>query len=197
MVREDGETPLQLLDRYRVDLFVGEGLPRVPPDTWSIHTTAHLARAPGWVPVFRAVDQAVYLRRSPRNDRNLERVAAYYTARGIPFDPSEGLDVAAAIDAKPAWAKQLRVLPHDYERLIAASGARDPALRFRALTELAAIHALLGSHARALELDEQASDLQPDAAAPRRRKLRSEVEMKLDDGTLVASGVVSGMGVPR
>ena len=31
----------------------------------------------------------------------------------------------------------------------------------------------------------------------RRRKLRSEVEMRLDDGTLVCSGVLSGMGVPR
>lgn len=31
----------------------------------------------------------------------------------------------------------------------------------------------------------------------RRRKLRSEVEMKLEDGTLVCSGTLSGMGVPR
>jgi 3-hydroxyacyl-[acyl-carrier-protein] dehydratase len=31
----------------------------------------------------------------------------------------------------------------------------------------------------------------------RRRKLRSEVEMRLEDGAVVCSGVVSGMGVPR
>ena len=31
----------------------------------------------------------------------------------------------------------------------------------------------------------------------RRRKLRAAVEMKLDDGTVVASGTLSGMGVPR
>ena len=31
----------------------------------------------------------------------------------------------------------------------------------------------------------------------RRRKLRASVEMKLDDGTVVASGTLSGMGVPR
>jgi len=31
----------------------------------------------------------------------------------------------------------------------------------------------------------------------RRRKLRCEVEMKLDDGTVVCSGTISGMGVPR
>jgi len=31
----------------------------------------------------------------------------------------------------------------------------------------------------------------------RRRKLRSAVEMTLHDGTVVASGTVSGMGVPR
>ena len=31
----------------------------------------------------------------------------------------------------------------------------------------------------------------------RRRKLRASVEMELDDGTVVASGTLSGMGVPR
>ena len=31
----------------------------------------------------------------------------------------------------------------------------------------------------------------------RRLKLQSDVEMKLDDGTVVCSGVLSGMGVPR
>ena len=31
----------------------------------------------------------------------------------------------------------------------------------------------------------------------RRRKLRSEAEMKLDDGSIVCSGTVSGMGVTR
>lgn len=31
----------------------------------------------------------------------------------------------------------------------------------------------------------------------RRRKLRSEAEMRLEDGTVVCSGVLSGMGVPR
>jgi 3-hydroxyacyl-[acyl-carrier-protein] dehydratase len=31
----------------------------------------------------------------------------------------------------------------------------------------------------------------------RRRKLRSEAEMRLEDGTLVCSGTLSGMGIPR
>jgi 3-hydroxyacyl-[acyl-carrier-protein] dehydratase len=31
----------------------------------------------------------------------------------------------------------------------------------------------------------------------RRRKLRSQCEMRLEDGTLVCAGVISGMGVPR
>jgi 3-hydroxyacyl-[acyl-carrier-protein] dehydratase len=31
----------------------------------------------------------------------------------------------------------------------------------------------------------------------RRRKLRAEAEMKLDDGTVVCSGTISGMGVTR
>lgn len=31
----------------------------------------------------------------------------------------------------------------------------------------------------------------------RRRKIRSDAEMRLEDGTIVCSGVVSGMGTPR
>jgi len=31
----------------------------------------------------------------------------------------------------------------------------------------------------------------------RRRKLRAQVEMQLEDGTVVCSGELSGMGVPR
>jgi len=31
----------------------------------------------------------------------------------------------------------------------------------------------------------------------RRKKLRADVEMKLDDGTVVCSGVLSGMGIPN
>jgi 3-hydroxyacyl-[acyl-carrier-protein] dehydratase len=31
----------------------------------------------------------------------------------------------------------------------------------------------------------------------RRRKLRSQVEMRLDDGSVVCAGTLSGMGVPR
>ena len=31
----------------------------------------------------------------------------------------------------------------------------------------------------------------------RRRKLRSKVEMRLSDGSVVCSGALSGMGVPR
>ena len=31
----------------------------------------------------------------------------------------------------------------------------------------------------------------------RRRKLRSEAEMRLEDGTLVCSGTLSGMGILR
>jgi 3-hydroxyacyl-[acyl-carrier-protein] dehydratase len=31
----------------------------------------------------------------------------------------------------------------------------------------------------------------------RRKKLRCEMEMRLDDGTLVCSGILSGMGVPK
>ena len=65
-----GETFPELLDRMQIDLFVGTRLPewgrgRRP---W-FYTTAHLEGVPGWIPVFRNADSAVYLRADARNER--------------------------------------------------------------------------------------------------------------------------------
>ncbi|MEN8183993.1 MAG: hypothetical protein ABFS46_15815, partial [Myxococcota bacterium] len=57
----DGDL-LGLLDRRRVDLFLGDGYPFGLSQGPRYYTAAHLWEAPGWILVFRSVDHAVYLR---------------------------------------------------------------------------------------------------------------------------------------
>ncbi len=97
----EGERFVELLDRHGIDLFMGIRLPRFSSaDRPWFHTTAHLERTEGWVPIFRNLNGAVYLRRNERNRANLERVEAYYAALGVPFDADVGFDVGRVADAQ-------------------------------------------------------------------------------------------------
>ncbi|MGH7338496.1 MAG: hypothetical protein ACREI7_13020, partial [Myxococcota bacterium] len=93
-----GESFPALLDRLGIDLFLGIRPPEVGPPIrpWA-STTAHLEHTPGWIPVFRNVSSAIYLRSNERNRANLARVARYYEQQGLPFDPRRGFDLALAI----------------------------------------------------------------------------------------------------
>src|SRR5262245_32170884 len=65
-----GETYLDTLERRGVDVFLGVGEPPAAPvgeRRPERYTTAHLEGAPGWIPVFRSIRSAVYLRANPRN----------------------------------------------------------------------------------------------------------------------------------
>jgi hypothetical protein len=161
---------LDVLDKYRVDFFLGSGLPsqRDLSDR-AAYTTAHLERAPGWLLVFRTVDAAIYLRRGERNRANLERIAAWYEREGVPFDRERGLDVAAVIEARPDWAIQHQMLPRRYQVLQQHRLDPDPERRFAALDGLGAAYAALGAYRLQLAVDREAVTLRPDAAAPRLR----------------------------
>jgi hypothetical protein len=165
---------LELLDRYEVDFFLGSGLPiqRLEAE-YADYTTAHLEGAPGWIPVFRTREAAVYLRSDARNQRNRERIAAWYAREGVPFDAERGLDVATVIAARPDWAIAHGMLPLDYARLLEERSDADPALRFRALDALGACYLALGAYEAELAVDRQATALQPRARAPRRRRVFS------------------------
>ena len=113
----DGASFESLLDRHGVDVFLGVRLPQVPkPERPWIYTTGHLEAAPGWIPVFRTPQDAVYLRRDERNAENLARVAAYYAREGVPFDPERGFDPGAALAAAPAWALAHGIAPEGHRR---------------------------------------------------------------------------------
>jgi hypothetical protein len=167
-----GRTFLDVLDRYRVDVFVGQGLPlqRLRAEHAN-YTTAHLEDAPGWIPVFRTHDQAVYLRSNARNLDNLARIASWYAREGVPFDRERGLVVADVIRARPDWAIEQALLPVDYERLRRESRSADPDTRFDAFDALGASYLAIGAYAEQLAADRACVALRPEVKEPRRRRV--------------------------
>jgi hypothetical protein len=161
---------LDILDEYRVDFFLGSGLPSQRDlSERAAYTTAHLEGAPGWTLVFRSVDSAIYLRQVERNRTNLERIASWYERQAVPFDRGRGLDVAAVIEARPGWAIQHQMLPRRYEVLQQHRLDPDPERRFAALDALGSAYAALGAYPAQLMVDREAVALRPDALAPRLR----------------------------
>ena len=60
------ETFLDVLDRRRVDVFFGVGVPTGRRNTeTTLYTTASLERSPGWRLVSRSMRHAIYLRDAP------------------------------------------------------------------------------------------------------------------------------------
>jgi len=153
---------LALLDARGVDLFLGSGLPTEgkanrPP----AYTTAHLEQAAGWVPIFRNLRSALYLRRNPRNASNLEQISAHYAEVGVPFDPRRGFDPARVIQEAPDWARSKGLIPSDFRalQLRAQSGPR--AQRVVALDRLAGLYLLLGLSESARAADTALLEMSP------------------------------------
>jgi len=165
-----GEGFAQLLDRHRVDVFFGTGLPVVPrPGRPVPSTTTHLENTPGWVPVFRNLRSAVYLRRGERNRANLGRVAGYYAREAVPFDPERGFDVERVLREAPRWAVDHGLVPADFQRLEGAARSSDPERRRVAQERLAAVLATLGLYERATEIDRSLLRADPRSVSAARR----------------------------
>ncbi|MBW2292223.1 MAG: hypothetical protein JRG94_07910 [Deltaproteobacteria bacterium] len=165
-----GESFLELLDRQAIDIFIGVGVPRVSQgDRPWFHTTAHLENAPGWILVFRNITSAAYLRDQPRNFDNLDRVAAYYRERSVPFDSARGFDTARVIREARGWAIANGVVPAYYEQLITSSNDPGSEQRMSSLNLLALFYSAAGLYAEAIEIDRPLLELNPDSRAVRRR----------------------------
>ena len=194
---EGGETLSERLDRHGVDLFVGTGLPVMPGAGRSmVATTAHLEGEPGWLPIYRSPRSGLYLRRGDRNEVNLERVAAYYEAAGVPFDRTRGFDPAAVIRQAPDWALAHGVLPVDHEALRQQARSLDPRLRGAALDVQARDAALLGLYERALELDARSLRRNPQALGPARRAVWSRIRLGDLPGALEAADALAAIARP-
>jgi hypothetical protein len=193
-----GESFLALLDRYRVDLFLGVRLPVAPRANrpW-IYTTAHLERTPGWLPAFRAPATALYLHANERNTANLERLAAWYAREGVPFDPERGFDTAEVIRRAPEWAVAHGVIPRDHAQLLADSRGPDTARQRAARGRLASLDVALGLYEQALELDAGLLRETPDADAPQRRRVWSLLRLgRNDEARQAAQGLVRSGTTP-
>lgn len=182
-----GESALEALDRRRVDLYLGIGL---PVEGEPFYSTARLDGAAGWIQISRSIDHSVFLRANDTNQENLERVAAYYAAAGVPFDRERGFDPLLAARTKPAWAVEQGIVPPDYSRLVLARNSRDPNERARSLERLATLLYLLGAYDAQISLDRETLGLRPDAIEPRRRLVAALLRLGRDsEAALVVSEI--------
>lgn len=183
-----GESFLELLDRYRVDVFFGVGAPALPRGARPVvYSTSLLEGTPGWLLVYRDQRSAVYLRDDERNRGNLERVRAYYERAHVPFDPERGFEPGRVLDAAPVWSIVNGLVPPGRRELQAATLAYDPGRRAAALDRLAQIDALLGLYQRALRADERLLAERPETLAARRRMVWSLLRLGRAEEALAAS----------
>jgi len=171
----EGESFEDLLDRLSIDVFLGTGNPETgPQDQPWVFTTSYLEGVPGWIPVFRNLRCALYLRDHPRNQRNLEKVAAYYEAFGVPFDPVSGFDPGLAFQNAPQWALGRGVVPLDLPNLLArVRREREPERALPQLDRLASIYALLGLYEQVLQVDARIEAMDPEHDGMIRRRIWS------------------------
>jgi hypothetical protein len=166
---QEGAGPLlwKLLEEREIDVFFGTSFPesRYSDRFW----TAHVRRLPGWLPIWTSQTHSIYLRRSPRNARNLTLAKAWYMQRRIPFSYETGVDMGAAIARRPAWVVKQGVVPPDYADWVRESHDPDPQRRRVALARLGQIYWLIGAFEMQVEADAEVVRLDPGAKQARRR----------------------------
>jgi hypothetical protein len=194
-----GESFAELLDRHAVDLFIGIRLPRVPVSAqpW-FYTTGHLERTPGWIPIFRNLTGAIYLRTDERNRDNLDRITAWYAGQQLPFDAAVGFDPEQIVRADRGWAMQHGVVPLDFDAVTRTAFGPDPTLRNGARDRLASIYTALGLYERAIDLDAPRVQTDPDAVAARRRLVWCLLRLhRVDEAMAAADGLAARPAADR
>lgn len=193
-----GRTPEQLLDLYEVDVFLGTGVPVVPPPGRpSPDTTHHLEGAAGWLPIFRNMQTAVHLRDSPRNRGNLTRVEAYYRERGVPFDPAVGFDPARVVREAPEWSIAHGLLPFDIQGLEAEARRESSTGQYFARDRLASLYVLIGLYADARAIDEKLIATTQSPVAPARRQVWAMLHIGRIDEALAAAEKLERAALPN
>ena len=165
-----GEAMTDLLDRLGIDLFLGIRLPEagLPGRRW-IATTAHLEDTPGWIPIFRNAESALYLRANERNRANLDRLARYYAAQRVPFDPVRGFEIEAVLRDALEWAIAHGIAPPGFAQMAAIAAPSSARGDLPTRHRVATLFAVLGGYERAAAIDRHILRLAPwDARAQRR-----------------------------
>lgn len=166
-----GETAADVLRRRGVDLFFGVGVPAGParPGDTEMYTTTLLEAEPGWLLISRSLRHAIYLRDDAENHANRQRVADWYAAQGVPFDPAHGLDPGRAIEAAPEWAEAWGLVPKRWREQRAISIERPPGRSAGALETVGLAFALAGAYPEQVANDRGTLQVRPRAKEPRRR----------------------------
>jgi len=147
-----GESALEALDRYGVDIYFGVGRPGLGVQ---VYTTPRLEAEPDWIQIFRSHDHSISLRRGERNRANLKRVADYYAERGVPFSREHGFDPIEALESAPLWATSAGVVPAGYVEMRSLASGGDPRERRAARQWLAMLYFLLGGYEAQIDLDRE------------------------------------------
>jgi hypothetical protein len=165
-----GESFGELLDRQGIDLFLGIRLPMEGSGDRPWHyTAAHLEGESGWLPIFRNLAGAVYLRNNARNQENLQRVIRYYRRQGVPFDSDRGFEIERIITTRLDWAIQHGLVPIFFSDLLSRAASLDLPRENEAVQHLASLFATLGLYEKAGQLDRALLEEDPGDAAARRR----------------------------
>jgi hypothetical protein len=154
------------LDRRGIDVYFGFG---VPLGGAAPYTSAALEGHPDWRRVSRSWRHGIYVRANDANRENLERIAAWYAAQGIPFDAQRGFDPGLVVREHRAWADAWGVLPEGWSALPGRLAQAAPRERAALLDTVGLGYALAGAYPEQIANDGEARALQPDARAPRRR----------------------------
>jgi hypothetical protein len=185
----ENETFLGLLDRRRVEFFVGTGLPG-PHDEqdWQSYTTQHVDGAPGWLSVFRNFEQQVSMRATQRNHCNLARIRRFWAERAVPFDPLVGFDPGSVIRETPERAIEWRLVPPAFPQWQEQRRRGDEASRIAASNRVAQALALAltGAYAEQIEIDRALVEARPAALAPRRRLVYALLRLGRSDEAITA-----------
>lgn len=187
----------ETLARFDADLFVGEGMPEELRGAKHFYTTVLLERDPDWILVYRRPDTAIYLRRSERNRENLGRIEAYYARAGLRFDRERGLDLASILWAQSGAAVKQRMLPAHFPQLLADSESGEPQRAHRALSQLGALHLLLGDYAVQIQIDRRALALAPRHQGARRRLIFGLLRMGRIEEALAVARTMAAAGGPN
>ncbi len=165
-----GESLSDLLDRHGIDLFLGARLPTAESSGRPLYyTTAHLERTPGWIPIFRNLSGAIYLRNNPRNQENLQRIARYYRRQAVPFNSERGFEVDRVIASRPDWAIRQGVVPTFFTNLMALARPGGSEEERQAARFAASLYAILGLYERSIGIDQQLLEAEPDNLVTLRR----------------------------
>ena len=176
--QREGEAFQELLDRHEIDLYFGIRLPQSAPNSRPrFNTTNHLENVEGWIPIFRNLTGAIYLRDHPRNQANLERVSAWYAEENVPFDPEGGFDLEQVIRKNRPWAIQQGLIPAHFDLMTRAAYGANQATRSRSRANLAAIYVALGLYENALQVDRMLLAENENAVRARRRLVWSLLQL--------------------